>query len=104
MALSRDTKIEFSIGWFLSTLGSVITLFAVFYFSVQKPNNDSIKEQMKEQFELREKYLNEKFDNIDEKMQGFSSGITNLNVQVEDLSKRDNKVIPSSVATSGEFN
>ena len=107
MAITKETKIEFSIGWFLSTIGSVITIFIAFYFSIQKPDNDSIKEQMKEHFELREKYLEEKFKHIDESVQGFSSGLSNLNTQVGELSKRQNASIGGNVAAEindGGFN
>ena len=90
MPINKDTKIEFSLGMLFTTVGSVISIFIGFYFMVQKPNNDSVKEQMNTQFELREKYLEDKFKNIDEKLTGFSSGITNLNAQVGELSKRDN--------------
>lgn len=90
MPINKDTKIEFSLGMLLTTIGSVLSIFIGFYFMVQKPSNDSIKEMMNENFKLREKFLEDRFKNIDEKLTGFSSGITNLNTQVGELSKRDN--------------
>ena len=107
MAITKETKIEFTLGWFISTIGSVIAIFVAFYITVQKPNNDSIKEQMSTHFELREKYLEEKFRHIDETVQGFSSGLSNLNTQVGELSRRQNTPIGGNAiaeSNDGGFN
>ena len=107
MPITKETKIQFTIGWFIATVLSVITttlsVFTAFYFTVQKPNNDSIKERMEEQFELREKYLETKFGHIDQSLQGFSTGISNLNTTVGDLSRRQNSEDSPTTSNEGGF-
>jgi hypothetical protein len=107
MSITKETKIEFTLGWFIGTVFSVIsftlTVFMGFYFTVQKPSNDSIKEQMNTQFELRKEYLEEKFEHIDNTISGFSSGLSNLNTQVGELSKQQNNVA-SANENQGGFN
>jgi hypothetical protein len=69
---------------------------------VQKPNNDSIKDYTKEQIEAQQKYLEEKFKNIDEKLGSFSSGLSNLTLQVQALNTRSANNQGGN--TSGGFN
>lgn len=103
-SINKDTKIEFSVSMFFSTIGTVLTFFIAFYFTVQKPNNDSVKEYAKEQFESQKLYLDEKFKHIDESLVTFSSGLSNLTTQVQVLNDREKDFSDQGGNTSGGFN
>lgn len=103
-SINKDTKIEFSLSMFFSTIGTVITIFLAFYFVVQKPSNDSVKNYAKEQFESQKMYLDEKFKHIDESLTTFSSGLSNLTKQVQELNNRDLDISSQDGNTSGGFN
>ena len=102
MAINKDTKIEFTVGMLLSLLGGVLSIFTAFYFVVQKPNNDNIKNHTDEKFELHKEYLNDKFKEIDDKLNGFSTGLSNLTEQVQILNYRTSESQAGN--TSGALN
>jgi len=83
--VDESTVIQFNLKWFITIIGSIIISFGSFYFGVQKPNNDSIKDYMKELMEGERKYQDLRFEKLDE----MQITIDGLKKSVEDLSKRD---------------
>jgi len=83
--VDESTVIQFNLKWFITIIGSIIISFGSFYFGVQKPNNDSIKDYMKELMEGERKYQDLRFEKLDE----MQITIDGLKKSIEDLSKRD---------------
>lgn len=83
--VDEGTVIQFNLKWFIGIIVTVISFFVTFYFTVQKPNNESIKELVQQRFEDQQKYQDLKFEKLDE----MSTKIGDLQLKVDALSRRN---------------
>lgn len=83
--INDNTIIQFNLKWFLGIVFSLLTAFIGFYFTIQKPNNDSVKGHM-DQLMLKEReYQNVKFEKLDE----MNGKIDDLQLKVDALNRRN---------------
>jgi hypothetical protein len=83
VAIGANTVIQFTIKGFISTIVSILGIFASFYFIVFEPRVEKAEEYQKELYEEQKQYIEDKFDNV-------NSSIKKNGQNMEDLSNRFN--------------
>lgn len=93
--ISMDTKVVFSLKMYLSTIGSIIGIFYLFYTLVINPQIKENKEKINKLTEVQIQQLIE-----------YNNSITILNSTIEVLSKRFDDIntsVQSTSNTGGSF-
>lgn len=83
--VDETTVIQFNLKWFIGIIISVIGFFVTFYFAVQKPNNDSIKDFVEQRFEDQQKYQDLRFQKLDD----MATKLNDMDQKVDALSQRE---------------
>jgi hypothetical protein len=91
--IDESTVIQFNLKWFLGIIVALLTSFGSFYYTVQKPNNDSIKAHMDELMIKEREYQELKFEKLDE----LSSKVNDINGKVDALQRRELDELRSQV-------
>ena len=103
--LNDSTIIQFNLKWFISIIVAIVAFFMTFYFTVQKPDNDSVKERMEELMAKEREYQDLKYEKMDE----LRLSVDDLTQQVEALNKRNRDLdilrarVDETTNTSGEL-
>jgi len=83
--IDETTVIQFNLKWFIGIIVTVISFFVTFYFTVQKPNNDGVKEFVQQRFDDQQKYQELKFEKLDE----MSTKLSDVEGKVDALQRRE---------------
>ena len=81
----ESTVIQFNLKWFIGIIFSLLTAFSGFYYTVQKPNNDSTKGHMDELMVKEREYQDLKFEKLDE----MSTKLNDVDLKVDALTRRE---------------
>lgn len=92
--VDEGTVIQFNLKWFIGIIITVIGFFVTFYFTVQKPNNDSVKEFVQQRFDDQQKYHDLKFEKIDE----VTTKLDDVEKKVDALQRRELDELKNSVS------
>jgi hypothetical protein len=99
--IDENTVIQFNLKWFIGIIIALLTSFASFYYTVQKPNNDSIKDHMDELMVKEREYQELKFEKLDE----VATKLNDVENKVDALQRRELDELRNSVGdnTSASF-
>ena len=87
--VDESTVIQFNLKWFISIIVAIVSFFVTFYFTVQKPNNDEVKDHMTELMTREREYQDLKFQKLDD----LNQTVTDLQDIVDALKKRNDDLI-----------
>ena len=91
--VDEGTVIQFNLKWFIGIIVTVISFFVTFYFTVQKPNNESIKELVEQRFQDQQRYQDLKFEKLDE----VSTKLNDVENKVDALQRRELNELRNSI-------
>lgn len=74
-SINSDTQIVFTVKSFLTTIGSILGIFAAFYFVVFEPRIDESQAHQKEMYVSQNKFITEQFKDIKKAVDGNTSAI-----------------------------
>ena len=83
--VDEGTIIQFNLKWFIGIIFSLLKAFTGFYYTVQKPNNDSVKSHMEDLMDKEREYQDLKFEKLD----GMSDKLDNVDLKVDALTRRE---------------
>lgn len=83
--INSDTIIQFTVKSFFATIGSILGLFAAFYFMVIVPKENSLEEYQKTLYEQQKEYVTSEFDNVNTAIQKNTESIESLSERFDDL-------------------
>jgi hypothetical protein len=100
--LNETTVIQFNLKWFIGSLISLLISLGGFYFTIVKPDNDSIKNVVEQRFTDNEKFQNLKFEKLDE----MNQKLGDLELKIDALNRRNtdlNELRTNNNNTSASF-
>ena len=85
-SIGGNTQIIFTIKSFLATIGSILGIFATFYFLVFVPRIDKSEQYQKDLYHQQELYISSELGKVNDALKTNSNTITDLTNKVNDLS------------------
>jgi len=99
ITIGANTVIQFTIKGFISTIVSILGIFASFYFLVFEPRVEKSEEYQKELYEEQKEYIEGKFNNVNSSIKKNGDNIKDLSNRFGDL----NSTVDEIANSGGSF-